>query len=378
MLRYPINISREIVPDAVHEADMDYYQNQWPDGNSMYWSMFTIGYADLGHAAETDHFFAKSSAQNVFGPFRIWSEAPGGGGCPNFLTGAGIYLQSVWAGYAGLRLADDSLRINAPRVPPGSSGVVIRKFQYDGSRMTLSVSESGSTLKLEEGSVAKLLVAIDGAAGTPLTEAGVKIPTGSRAAVFREAATPMWKSDDQPRPVDKSVYMDPSRSVEERVAALLPQMTLTEKQAQTINWAPGACCNPPQIKAEFKGIGLGAVSNGGSSSAAGLTAQNELQLWMMNNTRLGIPISFSVETLHSAVGGGAPDAAGNGGGSTIFPMPAMQGSTWNVPLVEDVARIIATEASAQGNDRGFSPEINVCTDPRFVSAHVNWLRFTLH
>ena len=188
----------------------------------------------------------------------------------------------------------------------------------------------------------------------------------------------MWKSDDQPRPVDKSVYMDPSRSVEERVAALLPQMTLTEKQAQTINWAPGACCNPPQIKAEFKGIGLGAVSNGGSSNAAGLTAQNELQLWMMNNTRLGIPISFSVETLHSAVGGGAPDAAGNGGGSTIFPMPAMQGSTWNVPLVEDVARIIATEASAQGNDRGFSPEINVCTDPRFVSARVNWLRFTLH
>lgn len=30
-------------------------------------------------------------------PHRIWSEVKGGGGCPNFLTGAGIYLQSVWA-----------------------------------------------------------------------------------------------------------------------------------------------------------------------------------------------------------------------------------------------------------------------------------------
>lgn len=27
------------------------------------------------------------------------------------------------------------------------------------------------------------------------------------------------------RPVDKSIYMDPTKSVEERVAALLPQMT---------------------------------------------------------------------------------------------------------------------------------------------------------
>ena len=87
------------------------YNTQWPGGNSMYWSMFTIGYADLRNATATDFFFTKSAAQNVFGPFRIWSEAPGGGGCPNFLTGAGIYLQSVWAGYGGLRLNDDSLEV---------------------------------------------------------------------------------------------------------------------------------------------------------------------------------------------------------------------------------------------------------------------------
>ena len=41
------------------------------------------------------------------------------------------------------------------------------------------------------------------------------------------------------------------------MAALLPQMTLDEKQSQTINWAPGDCCGPAQIKQAFVGIGLG-------------------------------------------------------------------------------------------------------------------------
>ena len=80
--------------------------------------MFTLGYGDIGNTTASDFYFQKSAAQNIFGPFRIWSEAPGGGGCPNFLTGAGIYLQSVWAGYGGLRFADDSLHIQSPRSPP--------------------------------------------------------------------------------------------------------------------------------------------------------------------------------------------------------------------------------------------------------------------
>ena len=102
----------------------------------MYWSMFTIGYADLRNATATDFYFTKSAAQNVFGPFRIWSEAPGGGGCPNFLTGAGIYLQSVWAGYGGLRLNDDSLEITTPpRCPPNTTGFAIRRMEYRGARM---------------------------------------------------------------------------------------------------------------------------------------------------------------------------------------------------------------------------------------------------
>ena len=185
------------------------------------------------------------------------------------------------------------------------------------------------------------------------------------------------------KPIAVMIAVDPARSVDERrVATLLPQMTLEEKQSQTINWAPGDCCNSPQIKAAFKGIGLGALSNGGAASVAGLDAQNELQMWMVNNTQLGIPISFSAETLHSGVGGGSKDMAGNGGGgSVMFPMPCTQvgpthqqecvggyvltpvlrsaravllaqGATWNTALIGEVARVIGVEASAAGNDRG--------------------------
>eukprot|EP01043_Picozoa_sp_COSAG02_P091353 COSAG02_NODE_28087_length_596_cov_1.531187_2_plen_75_part_00 len=72
MLRYPVNISRQIISDDIALADLDYYNTQWPDGNSMYWSMFTIGYADLGNQSRTDFFFTKSAAKNIFGDSSLY------------------------------------------------------------------------------------------------------------------------------------------------------------------------------------------------------------------------------------------------------------------------------------------------------------------
>ena len=40
----------------------------------------------------------------------------------------------------------------------------------------------------------------------------------------------------------------------------------SQSQAQTINWAPGDCCGPAEIKATFASTGLGALSNGGAST----------------------------------------------------------------------------------------------------------------
>ena len=59
-----------------------------------------------------------------------------------------------------------------------------------------------------------------------------------------------------------------------------------------------------------------------------------------------------------------PNGAGHDMGS-IFPMPAGQGASWNRTLVRAVAAAVAVEARASGADRGFSPELQVATDPRF-------------
>ena len=74
------------------------------------------------------------------------------------------------------------------------------------------------------------------------------------------------------------------------------------------------------------------------------------QLAALNETRLGIPSTFVIETSHCGAAGG-----------TIFPMGATQGSSWDVPLVGEVAAAIALEARAWGGSRGLSPEINVVT-----------------
>ena len=57
---------------------------------------------------------------------------------------------------------------------------------------------------------------------------------------------------------------------------------------------------------------------------------------------------------------------------TIFPMPAGQGSSWNRTAVRAVAAAIAAESRASGADRGFSPELQVATDPRFGRTQENF------
>ena len=91
--------------------------------------------------------------------------------------------------------------------------------------------------------------------------------------------------------VDVSVYMDTSVSVEERVAALLSQMTLEEKIGQMVQ-AEQAGLSPDDVTT----YGIGSVlSGGGSAPSTGNTAAdwqariNELKEAALK-TRLGIPL----------------------------------------------------------------------------------------
>jgi beta-glucosidase len=96
--------------------------------------------------------------------------------------------------------------------------------------------------------------------------------------------------------------------------------------------------------------------NGFSGDAsAGARARNELQRWVVENTRLHIPVLFHGEALHGAVVKGA----------TSFPQAIGLGSTWDPALVEEMFDVIASEERALGNRIVLSPVFDLIRDPRY-------------
>ena len=160
--------------------------------------------------------------------------------------------------------------------------------------------------------------------------------------------------------------------IAQRVSLLLAAMTDEEKAQQLLYDCAG------NIFDGYNSTGWGSNSIGAmgiecSGYPAGATMQQRIaalrafQQQNLATSRLGIPISFVIETSHCGAAGG-----------TIFPMGATQGATWDASLVTQVASAIALEARAWGGDRGLSPEISLSTDPRFGRTEENFGEEPLH
>lgn len=158
-----------------------------------------------------------------------------------------------------------------------------------------------------------------------------------------------------------SLFQDASQPITIRAKDLLNQMTLEEKVAQLLH--PWLVDTPDGFFKRFNKTGLGATymefccgpaGEHNSSALHVLKRRNEMQTLFVNSTRLGIPVTFVMETLHSGAWGG-----------TAFPMPINYGCAFNDTLLELSQRIVAKEARAIGADRGFSPVINIFPDPRY-------------
>eukprot|EP01048_Picozoa_sp_COSAG05_P019913 COSAG05_NODE_3248_length_2209_cov_1.420853_1_plen_352_part_10 len=182
-----------------------------------------------------------------------------------------------------------------------------------------------------------------------------------------------------PPPPD-ALYRQAGQPIADRARDLLSRMTLKEKTAQLLQ--PWETKRPEEVFAQFNETGLGAwyltmttlpphssaqqqqqqqqqqqaaaPTPPTSAGAATVKARNQMQHLFVEKTRLGIPVTFIMETLHS----GGPDA-------TIFPMPVNFAASWNVTAMELAARVIAAEARAVGTDRGFSPVVNMFPDARY-------------
>jgi len=131
------------------------------------WWVFAIGWLRLGEAARAAKFFHRVTERFAFGPFQIWSEIPGGGGCTNFNTGVGAYLQIFWAGYGGLHLTDEALLIREPKVPPGATGLRFRALAYRGNLIDIRITAQKVFFRLHEESPkdAAPLVAVHSSSG---------------------------------------------------------------------------------------------------------------------------------------------------------------------------------------------------------------------
>src|SRR5215211_2322300 len=137
------------------------------------------------------------------------------------------------------------------------------------------------------------------------------------------------------------------RDVEQRVNALLAQMTLEEKlgQLQQLDGEGNGNFRPEHLDLIRKGL-LGSTLN-----VRGARRTNEVQRVAMTESRLKIPVLFGFDVIH--------------GYRTIFPIPLAEASSFDPSLAERSAAVAAQEANNVGLRWTFAPMVDIARDPRW-------------
>ena len=146
-------------------------------------------------------------------------------------------------------------------------------------------------------------------------------------------------------------------NAEDRVDALLKQMTLAEKVGQMTQVDSTAL----KDKSHIQEYALGSVLSGGGSDptnnspTAWLKLSQECQSWA-HKTRLQIPLLYGIDAVHGH---------NNVDGAVVFPHNIGLGATRNPALVEEAAHITAMEVAGTGINWTFAPCIAVAQDARW-------------
>jgi beta-xylosidase len=161
-------------------------------------------------------------------------------------------------------------------------------------------------------------------------------------------------------------HTDRNASASERASALLQQMTLPEKVAQLQGVLPHPLGAPHDITREkldsHLGHGIGHLAGVGTAAgnAAGIAALvAEVQDYLREHTRLGIPAIVHNETLNGV----------SAEGFTSFPTPIGLAATWDPERVREMADLIRRQAVASGIRQGLAPVLDVSRDARWGRTH---------
>lgn len=134
------------------------------------------------------------------------------------------------------------------------------------------------------------------------------------------------------------------------IDGLMKKMTLEEKIGQLNLPGSGDIVTGQASNSDIaKKIREGNV--GGLFNIKGADKIREVQKIAVEQTRLKIPLLFGMDVIH--------------GYQTTFPIPLGLSCSWDMPLIEQSARIAATEASADGICWTFSPMVDIARDPRW-------------
>nr|WP_308746236.1 glycoside hydrolase family 3 N-terminal domain-containing protein [uncultured Bacteroides sp.] len=171
-------------------------------------------------------------------------------------------------------------------------------------------------------------------------------------------------------------YKNPRLPVEQRVADLLSRMTLEEKVGQLLcplGWEmygiEGEAVFPSDkfkqlIKERHAGM-LWATYRAdpwtrktlenGLNPALAAKAGNSLQKYVMENTRLGIPLFLAEEAPHGHMAIG----------TTVFPTGIGMAATWSPQLINEVGKTIGKEVRLQGGHISYGPVLDLTRDSRW-------------
>ena len=160
-------------------------------------------------------------------------------------------------------------------------------------------------------------------------------------------------------------YKDASLSIDERVEALLPKMSIEEKVAQMRIFHANIGAKPDangKLKLSEKVIkklklGIAGIKNPGEhiDAVAAAKLNNELQKYIIENNRWGIPALFVTESYNGV------DAEG----CTKFGRPIASAASFNPELVQRQWDVVGREARLRGMHMCHSPEADIVRDPRF-------------
>ena len=138
--------------------------------------------------------------------------------------------------------------------------------------------------------------------------------------------------------------------IEQRVSALLAQMTLEEKVGQLNQYSGREVTGPASDRKNTLLASIRSGQVGSMLNVKGVKDTREIQAEALKS-RLKIPLLFSLDVIH--------------GYQTTFPIPLGEAASWDLAAIQLGAHVAAREAAASGIHWTFAPMVDIGRDPRW-------------